>query len=188
MSPAGGEAAVPPAGCDWQPSLADDRLRVRPLVADDFEPLYAVASDPLIWEQHPSPTRYQREVFRNYFEGAMASGGALLVSDAATGAPIGSSRYYDHDAALGQVAIGYTFIARAYWGGGYNPALKALMLGHAFRFVQRVVFHVGASNRRSRIAMERLGGVLVGEAQVAYYGERSNPNVIYAIDRGQWRG
>jgi RimJ/RimL family protein N-acetyltransferase len=182
-----GSQVAPPAGSVWQPSLADDRVRVRPLLEEDFESLYAVACDPLIWEQHPSPTRYQRDVFRNYFEGGMASGGALLVSDAVTGEPIGSSRYYDHDAALQQVAIGYTFIARAYWGRGHNRALKALMLGHAFRLVRRVVFHVGASNRRSRIAMERLGGVLVGEADVAYYGERSNPNVIYAIDREQWR-
>jgi RimJ/RimL family protein N-acetyltransferase len=168
--------------------LGDALVRARPLQAGDFESLYAVACDPLIWEQHPSNTRWQREVFQNFFAGAMASGGAFLVSDAATGAPIGSSRYYDHDAALSQLAIGYTFLARSCWGRGHNQALKKLMLDHAFRFVQRVVFHVGAHNRRSRIAMERLGGVLVGEAPVAYYGEATNLNVIYAIDREQWRG
>jgi RimJ/RimL family protein N-acetyltransferase len=172
---------------ELQPTLADERIGVRPLLAEDFEPLYAVASDPLIWEQHPTPTRWQREVFRNYFEGGMASGGALLVSDSRTGAPIGSSRYYDLDPARPQLAIGYTFIARAYWGGGYNRALKVLMLEHAFRFVKRVVFHVGAGNRRSRIAMERLGGQLIGEAPVAYHGEATHLNVIYAIDRESWQ-
>ena len=170
-----------------QPVLRDALVSAQPLQAGDFEALYAVASDPLVWEQHPSRTRYQRDVFQNFFEGAMASRGALLVSDARTGAVIGSSRYYDHDAAAGQVAIGYTFFARACWGRGHNLALKTLMLDHAYRFVQRVVFHVGADNRRSRIAMERLGGVLVGEAAIAYHGEAVNPNVIYAIDRGQWQ-
>ena len=171
---------------DLQPTLGDALLRARPLAAGDFEPLYSIACDPLIWEQHPSRTRWQRDVFANYFEGGMASGGALLVTDAQSGAPIGSSRYYDFDAAQRQVAIGYTFFARACWGRGYNRALKALMLDHAFRFVERVVFHVGEQNRRSRIAMERLGGVLVGAAAIAYHGEAVNPNVIYAIDRARW--
>jgi RimJ/RimL family protein N-acetyltransferase len=171
---------------DLQPTFADALVRVRPLHGDDFESLHAVAADPLIWEQHPNPTRWQREVFRTYFEGAMASGGALLVSDKPSGSPIGSARYYDLDIGASQVAIGYTFIARAYWGRGYNRALKTLMLDHAFCFVQRVVFHVGAGNRRSRIAMERLGGQLIGEVQMAYHGEATHPNVVYAIDRADW--
>ena len=173
---------------ELQPTLADPRVRVRPLHDDDFESLHAVAADPLIWEQHPNPTRWQREVFRTYFAGAMASGGALLVSDTASGALIGSSRYYDLDIPGSQVAIGYTFFARRCWGKGYNRALKALMLDHAFRFVERVVFHVGAANRRSRIAMERLGGQLIGEVQMAYHGEAMHTNVVYAIERAQWRG
>jgi RimJ/RimL family protein N-acetyltransferase len=172
---------------ELQPTLADALVLARPLHAADFEPLHAVAADPLIWEQHPNPTRWQREAFRTYFEGAMASGGALLVSDAATGALIGSSRYYDFDIGASQVAIGYTFFARTCWGRGHNRALKTLMLDHAFRFVERVVFHVGAANRRSRIAMERLGGRLIGELQMAYHGEATHPNVVYAIDRAQWR-
>jgi RimJ/RimL family protein N-acetyltransferase len=167
--------------------MADALIRVRPLLETDFEALHAVAADPLIWEQHPNPTRWQRDVFRTYFEGGLASGGALLVSDLHSGAPLGSSRYYDLDTAASQVAIGYTFVTREYWGRGYNRALKTLMLDHAFRFVDRVVFHVGAANRRSRIAMERLGGQLVGELQMAYHGEATHPNVVYAIDRRQWR-
>ncbi len=167
--------------------LGDALVRARPLQAGDFEALYSVASDPLVWEQHPSNTRWQRPVFENFFAGAMASGGAFLVSDAVSGAPIGSSRYYDHDAARSQLSIGYTFLARACWGRGHNQSLKKLMLEHAFRYVGRVVFQVGAHNRRSRIAMERLGAVLVGEEPVAYYGEAPNLNVIYAIDRAQWQ-
>jgi len=172
---------------ELQPTLADALVHARPLHADDFESLHAVAADPLIWEQHPNPTRWQRDVFHTWFEGAIASGGALLVSDATTGQPVGSSRYYDFDIPASQVAIGYTFFARTCWGRGHNRALKTLMLDHAFGFVERVVFHVGAANRRSRIAMERLGGQLIGEVQMAYHGEATHKNVVYAIDRAQWR-
>ena len=171
---------------ELQPTLANDRVRARPLLAEDFEALYAAASDPLVWEQHPNPNRYQRPVFENYFRGALESGGALLVVDAITGQAIGSSRYYEYDAADSMISIGYTFIARDHWGGRFNPALKSLMLDHAFRFVARVVFQVGEHNTRSRTAMERLGGRLTGKAPVAYYGEASTVNVIYEISREDW--
>jgi RimJ/RimL family protein N-acetyltransferase len=169
-----------------QPNLENDFIRLRPLRPEDFEPLYAVASDPLIWEQHPNPDRYQREVFANYFKGAMQSGGAFLVSDTHSGAIMGSSRYYDLDEVGGSVAIGYTFIAREYWGRQYNRHLKTLMLDHAFQAVQRVIFHVGAQNWRSRKAMEKLGAVLIGEVNMSYYGEPGRPNVIYRIDKEDW--
>lgn len=168
---------------ELQPTLKNDLVTLRPLVASDFAQLFAVAADPLIWEQHPTKERYREPEFTIYFEGGLASGGAFLILDA-EGAPIGSSRFYDADEAAGTVAIGYTFFARRCWGKGHNQAAKGLMMQHAFRFVPRVLFHVGCDNRRSRIAMERLGGVLVGEIDMAYRGEgRSNVNVIYAIDR-----
>jgi RimJ/RimL family protein N-acetyltransferase len=140
----------------------------------------------LIWEQHPNKDRYQREVFAVYFQGAIDSGGAFRVIDNTTGTLIGSSRYYDLDEARREVAVGYTFIARSHWGGHSNRALKTLMLEHGFQSVDRVIFHVGVGNLRSRRAMEKLGGVLIGEAAVSYYGEPSRPNVIYKIDRGDW--
>ena len=158
----------------------------KPLLADDFAALYAVASDPLIWEQHPNKNRYQRDIFGVYFQGAIESRGALRVFDNATGELIGSSRYYELDEAQRAVAIGYTFVARSHWGGLYNRALKALMLEHAFRSVDRVIFHVGAANLRSRRAMEKLGGVLIGEVAMSYHGEPSHQNVIYKIDASDW--
>jgi RimJ/RimL family protein N-acetyltransferase len=171
---------------ELQPSLENQQVRLRPLQAGDFEALYAVASDPLIWEQHPSRERYRREVFGNYFNGAMESGGALLIRDSQDDAVLGSSRYYDRDDDQRCIAIGYTFIARSHWGRGYNRSLKMLMLDHAFQFVDRVVFHVGASNMRSRKAMEKLGAALTGEAAISYYGEPSNLNVIYEMQRARW--
>lgn len=171
---------------ELQPELENELVRIRPLRSDDFESLYAVASDPLLWEQHPNRDRYRREVFENFFRGAMESGGAFLVHDAQTGAVIGSSRYYDLDEQKNSVFIGYTFIARDHWGGAYNPALKKLMLGHAFRFVAKVHFHIGAHNIRSQKAIERLGAVKTGEEEIAYFGEATKTNFVYCIRKEDW--
>ena len=174
---------------ELQPTLENKLIRLEPLKPEDLDALYAVASDPLIWEQHPSKNRWQRDVFETYFESGLASGGAFCVLDNLTGALIGSSRYYDLDEAQHVVCIGYTFIARSAWGGDCNRALKTLMLDHAFRWVDRVVFHVGARNLRSRRAMEKLGGIYRGEVDMSYNpGEPIAPNVIYEIAAQVWRG
>lgn len=129
---------------------------------DDYPALYAVASDPLIWEQHPSNDRYKDEVFREYFRGGLESGGALIAIDAADGQVIGSSRYHGYNEAESEIEIGWTFLARSHWGGVYNREMKQLMLRHAFQFVNSVVFLVGPGNLRSQRAMEKIGGVREG--------------------------
>lgn len=147
---------------DLQPTLRGDLLELRPLRVDDFDALYAAASDPLIWAQHPERDRYKRDVFENFFKGAIASGGAFAVIDRLTGRIIGSSRYAGCNERTSEIEIGWTFLARAYWGGAYNREMKRLMLDHAFRFVERVIFLVGPTNFRSQRAMEKIGGVRVG--------------------------
>jgi len=135
---------------DLQPTLRGKRVELRPLRAEDLDELFAVAADPLIWEQHPASDRHQRAVFQTFFEEALASGGALIALDAESGRVIGSSRFFAYDARASQVEIGWTFLARSFWGGRYNAEMKCLMLEHAFRFVDRVVFLVGINNRRSQ--------------------------------------
>ena len=148
---------------ELQPTLTGALLELRPLRADDFADLYAVASDPGIWELHPARDRYQDHVFRAFFREAMESGGAFAIIDRATGRIIGSSRYYGYDERRSEIEIGWTFLARAYWGGLYNREMKTLMLGHAFQFVETVVFLVGPQNWRSQRAMEKIGGVRLAE-------------------------
>lgn len=148
---------------DLQPHLVGDLIELRPLRPDDWDALFQVASDPKIWEQHPADDRYREEVFREFFAGALASGGAFVAIDRQSGAVIGSSRYHSYDPQRREVEIGWTFLARAYWGGRYNGEMKRLMLDHAFGHVDRVLFRVGADNTRSRKAMEKIGGVLIGE-------------------------
>ena len=147
---------------ELQPTLRGELLELRPLRADDFDALFAVASDPLIWEQHPESDRYREEVFREFFRGAMESGGAFVAVDLKDGRVVGSSRYHGYDEAQSEIEIGWTFLARTHWGGRYNGEMKRLMLAHAFRFVDNVVFLVGPENWRSRRAVEKIGGRLVG--------------------------
>jgi len=147
---------------EWQPTLKGQLVELRPLRESDFPEVFAVASDPLIWEQHPSSDRYKEEVFRRFFREAMESGGAFVAIDAQNGKIIGSSRFYGYNAEKSEVEIGSTFLARSHWGGAYNKEMKRLMLSHAFRFVNRVIFVVGPENFRSRRAVEKIGGVLAG--------------------------
>lgn len=146
-----------------QPLLEGPTLLLRPLVPDDFEELYSVAADPLIWQMHPEPTRWQRHVFRRFFDSALAGNAAFVVIDRQTRQMIGSSRYYDHDAAARAIAIGYTFLARSHWGGTANREMKSLMLRHIRPAVDVVWFHIGTGNLRSRKAIEKLGGILSHE-------------------------
>jgi N-acetyltransferase len=147
---------------DLQPILKGDLLGLRPLRPEDFHDLYTVASDPLIWEQHPIKDRYKQEVFKGFFHEALESGGALIDIDSKDGQVIGSSRFHGYDEEKGEIEIGWTFLARSHWGGIYNRETKQLMLQHAFKFVHSVNFLVGPQNLRSQRAMEKIGGVRVG--------------------------
>jgi RimJ/RimL family protein N-acetyltransferase len=147
---------------DLQPVLSGELLQLRPLRPEDFHDLYAAAADPLIWEQHPIRERYQEEVFKDFFAEALASGGALLAIDNKDGQVIGSSRFNGYDEHKSEIEIGWTFLARSHWGGSYNREMKRLMLQHAFRFVNSVIFVVGTQNLRSQRAVEKIGGVRVG--------------------------
>ena len=147
---------------DFQPTMKGVLVELRPLRPDDWDPLLAVASDPLIWEQHPARDRYKPDVFRAFFREALASGGALTALDGKDGRIIGSSRFHGYNEQASEVEIGWTFLARSHWGGRYNREMKQLMLRHAFQFVERVVFLIGRENLRSQKAIEKLGGICVG--------------------------
>jgi RimJ/RimL family protein N-acetyltransferase len=140
-----------------QPTLESDLLLLRPLKENEFELLFEVASDPLIWEQHPEPDRFKPEVFKKYFDSAIASKGAFIVIDKTNGKVIGCSRYYQYNEADKSVAIGYTFLSRKYWGGNYNRSMKKLMMDHAFQSICTIYFHIGENNYRSQEAIKKTG-------------------------------
>jgi RimJ/RimL family protein N-acetyltransferase len=166
---------------DGQPTLRGTLVELRPLRAEDYEELYAVAADPLIWEQHPDRSRHEEARFRIFFAEALASGGALLATDARTRRVIGSSRFHGYSAKRSEVEIGWTFLARSHWGGRYNAELKLLMLRHAFRFVRSVVFFVSPENVRSQRALENIGASLEPEPD-------AEGRLVYRIAASDFRG
>ena len=169
---------------DRQPALEGERLLLRPLREDDWDALFAVASDPAVWANHPAHDRWQEPVFRAFFADALAQGGALAVIEKASGAMAGSSRYQGYDPAEGgSVEIGWTFLAHRLWGTGANAEMKRLMLAHALRSVERVLFRVGEHNVVSRGAMRNIGGRLLPETETRDMAGEPTVHVIYEIDR-----
>lgn len=162
---------------DLQPILKGELLELRPMRIEDFQDLYAVASDPLIWEQHPAKDRYQQEVFRQFFREGLESGGALVAVDSRTGNVIGASRFHGYKAGASEIEIGWTFLAKSHWGGIYNRELKQLMLQHAFKFVNRVAFLIGPDNLRSQRAVEKIGAVRAGSR----LDEKNQERFVYEI-------
>ena len=137
--------------------LEGETLSLRPLVTADFERLYEVAADPEIWAMHPASDRYKADVFRGYFDSGINSGMAFIIVNKETGEVIGSSRYNAPDYNQSSIEIGWTFLARHYWGGKYNAELKHLMIRHAFDTFDKVHFCIGANNYRSISAVKKLG-------------------------------
>jgi RimJ/RimL family protein N-acetyltransferase len=168
---------------DLQPTLKGSLIEIRPLTREDFDELFAAASDPFIWAQHPENDRYRREVFQEFFDGAIDSKGAFAIIERKTGRIIGSSRYCHLKPAEGEVEIGWTFLERAFWGGMFNRELKSLMLAHAFRFVDRVVFVVGEKNLRSQKALEKIGARFLKKTQLPGPDGTMTPNLVFVIGR-----
>lgn len=178
--------------------LEDNTILLRPLVPTDFDALFAVASDPLVWEQHPDRYRYTREVFEKFFTGALQSAGAYCVFDKQSGAMIGSSRYYNlhpeeyekysAQVPLGStISIGYTFLARMHWGGTYNHSMKRLMINNAFQTFDTVVFQVGEENVRSQTAVERIGAQRIPVTDdLQNDGGGIDTHVVFVMNKELW--
>lgn len=148
-----------------QPILSNKEIVLIPLVNEDFEALFKIASDKLLWEQHPNNDRYKKEVFEDFFKKAIESKGAFTIFEKTTNKIVGSTRFYDLEQESKSVFIGFTFIDRKFWGSSLNGKVKKLMIDYAFQFVDSVKFHVGETNYRSQKAVEKLGALKIGTIQ-----------------------
>lgn len=181
-----------PPDLDRQPLLEGERYLLRPLAQDDWSALYAVASDPVVWEQHPMQDRWRDDVFRAFFDDALVKGGALAIIDRQTGEIIGSSRFQalksaeDDPEEQSSVEIGWTFLSPRYWGKGANREIKRLMIGHALQAVERVDFRVGESNWRSRTALENIGARQTRRTDLSKYQRKRVLHLVYAITRDEF--
>ena len=173
---------------DFQPTLVGPTIIIRPIAADDWTELFAAASDPKIWEVHPVPDRYTEPEFRRFFDGALKSKMAFVFVDRESGALIGSSRYYGHEPAFGEIEIGWTFLVVKHWGGATNREVKRLMLDHAFTFVDTVIFWVGDTNWRSQGAMTKIGGVRRAGLFTRELTGADKPYLIFEITKSAYEG
>lgn len=165
-----------------QPTLIGNLIKLSPLKPEDYAELLSAASDPLIWEQHPQPDRYKPEVFRKFFDEAISSKGSLVIFDTTKSKVIGTSRYYEFSEDNSSVVVGYTFLAREYWGGTYNFELKRLMVNYALDFVKTVYFHIGVSNFRSQAAMKKIGGINTGIQEIPISYGPPKKSYVYKIE------
>jgi RimJ/RimL family protein N-acetyltransferase len=166
-----------------QPTLPGALITLRPAVAEDFEPLYGIASDPELWAQHPQRDRWQRPIFEQLFHDGLTSRGMLVAVDRANGSLVGSSRFYDLNESEQALTVGYTFVARSAWGTGVNSEMKQLMLDYAFGWAETVCFYVGIDNLRSRKAVEKLGARYLRSEQRHW----AVLHAIYTLSREDWQ-
>lgn len=139
-------------------NLETNAFSLEQTTSSDFNLLFGVASNPVVWEQHPEKDRWKHAVFSAFFEAALGNDlGCFTIRDKAEGAVIGSTRFYSHDVSGETVRLGYTFLCPRYWGSGANEKIKEVLLEHAFTMVRRVYFDIGKENFRSRKAVEKLG-------------------------------
>lgn len=170
-----------------QPTLQGTSLLLRPLRANDLDPLYSVARDPAVWAGHPAKDRHKRAVFEPYFEMLLASRTTLAVTLASTGQVIGCSRYYTPPQQGDGISIGYTFLGRDWWGGSSNLEMKSLMLAHAFGYVGSVWLHIDPANIRSQRATAKLGAVCASEGAMQLNG-KDGVWQSWRLDRDTWAG
>ena len=161
---------------ELQPTLENELVRIRPLESKDLEPLYEVAKDPKIWEQHPSK-RYLRAEFKNFFTESIESKGGLTILDKVTNKIIGSSRFKKVEGFKNGIEIGWTFLSRSNWGGKYNKTVKDLMIDHAFKYVDNIIVYVEIINVRSQKAVEKLNGKKIEEFEYGKF-PKSSPDCI----------
>ena len=88
---------------------------------------------------------------------------------------IGSTRFYAHNPSDASVRLGYTFLAREYWGTGANQLIKTALLDYCFECVESVYFDIGVSNFRSIKATEKLGAV--------FWQQADEGKAIYVLSR-----
>jgi RimJ/RimL family protein N-acetyltransferase len=168
-----------------QPDFLENKItKLIPLEEKHFEALFEAASDPLIWEQNPVNNRYQRDVFKTFFD-IIITKGSFLILDKETNEIMGTTSFYDYSPEKSSVAIGYTFITRKYWGGPYNKSNKKLMIDYAFQHVDSILFHVGAENFRSQKAVLKLGAEKINDMAFIINGI-DVPYFEYELRKSDW--
>ncbi|WP_323843179.1 isoleucine--tRNA ligase, N-acetyltransferase domain-containing [Moraxella sp. Pampa] len=156
--------------------IDSNNFLLRTLNKDDKDALFEKAKDPVIWELMPEK-RNEPEIFNPYFDKAIKEK-AFAIIDKKTGQIVGTTRFYDDKVSDDSIAIGYSFIAKDYWGTCANNEIKQAMLDYAFKQRNKVYFHIIKENERSKKSVEKLGAVyqsVNADERLAYLLENQTP-------------
>jgi RimJ/RimL family protein N-acetyltransferase len=174
--------------------LEGRRVRLEPLELHHVAPLAEVALDPELWQWTLArPT--DEAGLRAWAEAAIAGRAAgtefpFVTLDAATGRPIGSSRYLNIALDHRRLEIGWTWVAKAWQRTGANREAKLLMLGHAFEALgcRRVEFKTDSLNDPSRTALLGIGAQFEGifRNHMVRPGGRMRHSAYYSVIDDEW--
>ena len=174
--------------------LEGRKVRLEPLALEHVPLLAAVALDPDLWQWTLArPT--DEAGLRAWAESALAARAAgtefpFVTLDAATGRPIGSSRYMSIVLEHRRVEIGWTWVAPAWQRTGANREAKLLMLGHAFDALgcRRVEFKTDSLNEPSRTALLGIGARFEGifRNHMVMPGGRMRHSAYYSLIDDEW--
>ena len=167
-------------------SLTNSFVDLRPLRKTDYESLYQVAADPLIWQQHQIKDRWKKDKFDLYFDECLVSEKALVILKKADMTVIGCSRYANVTAHPNELEIGWTFLAREFWGGQFNQSVKHLMINHAFKYADAIVFFIDRNNVRSQRAVKKIGASQVTNSALIKSYNRPESDLVFRITKTQW--
>lgn len=144
-------------------------MRLEPLAPEHGPGLRAAAAHDEIWTWVRSPPAASAAEWEAFHGGALDASArgeeaAFATLDARTGAPIGSTRFLSLRPEHRGLEIGWTWLTPAAWRTGANIEAKLLQLTHAFEALGclRVELKTNARNRRSRVAMARMGATHEG--------------------------
>jgi RimJ/RimL family protein N-acetyltransferase len=175
--------------------LAGDLVAIEPLGGQHAAGLLAAADADEIFAWLPYSRPADLAQAREWIEAALSDRRAgrrlpFAVLDAADGAVIGSTSYWDFDAHDAHVEIGSSWLTRACWGTGQNAEAKLLLMSHAFETLEleRVAFRTDIRNERSQRAIERLGATKEGihRHEMRRRDGSWRDSVHYSILHGEW--
>lgn len=183
----------PPLSWSEPPRLVGWHVALEPLAmahADGLRAALAGGELASTWYTNvPEPDGVDAYIAAALEQQARGEAVAFAVRDAA-GEIVGSTRYYDLDATVPRLSIGYTWYAPKAQRSGLNTEAKLLLLGHAFETLGciAVAFETSWFNHASRAAIARLGakqdGVLRSHRRHSDGSIRDT--VVFSIIESEW--
>jgi RimJ/RimL family protein N-acetyltransferase len=175
-------------------TLRGRHATLEPLAPVHLDEIRAAASDGELWRlwytSVPAPERAPAWLAATLEMREKQGALPFVVRDSSDGSLVGSTRYFNVDAANRRLEIGHTWYAKRAQRTAINTECKLLLLTHAFETLRciAVEFRTHWFNHASRTAIARLGakqdGVLRNH-QLMPDGSRRD-TVVFSIVDGEW--